>query len=252
MSARPAIHPPARPRRHRRLPARGRLAAVTLAAMVVTGGLVALGELGGAAFGPAASMPPTATSHPPTTRLAGADRYATAAAVSAATFPSGASVAFVATGADYPDALTAAAAAGGRGPVLLAGAGGVPHATLFELERLHPSRVVIVGGAVALPPSTAAVIGAALPGAQVTRVEGADRYATAALLSSATFGAPVPVAYLATGTAFPDALTAAAAAGGRGPVLLVPSHGLSSATSDEPNAERVFPVRFHGPRSMNA
>jgi cell wall-associated NlpC family hydrolase len=169
--------------------------------------------------------------------------------VSAATFPSGAPVAYVATGADYPDALTAAAAAGGRGPVLLAGAGGVPDSTRFELERLHPSRVVIVGGAQSLPASTEGVLRAALPGASVTRVQGADRYATAALLSSATYGPGVPVAYLATGAAFPDAMTAAAAAAGRGPVLLVPGHGLSAPTSAELNRLQPHQVVIVGGRS---
>jgi cell wall-associated NlpC family hydrolase len=205
--------------------------------MALTGALTAVGELGGAAYGPAAAPPttPAPTWHRPTVRIAGADRYATAAAVSAATFPAGAPVAYVATGGDYPDALTAAAAAGGRGPVLLAGAGGVPDSTRLELERLHPSRVVIVGGPRSLPTSTEGVIRAALPGASVVRVQGADRYATAALLSSATYAPGVPIAYVATGTAFPDALTAAAAAARRGPVLLVPSHGLSAPTSAELN-----------------
>ncbi len=171
----------------------------------------------------------------PTARLAGADRYATAASVSAATFPGGAPIAYLATGADYPDALTAAAAAGGHGPVLLAGAGGVPSATLYELERLHPARVVVVGGTLVLPPSTEGAVRSVLPAAAVSRVQGPDRYATAALLSAATFGPPVSIAFLATGEAFPDALTAAAAAGGRGPVLLVSGTGMTAATSDELN-----------------
>ncbi|HYM53052.1 MAG TPA: S8 family serine peptidase, partial [Candidatus Dormibacteraeota bacterium] len=40
------------------------------------------------------------------------------------------------------------------------------------------------------------------------RLAGADRYATAAAVSAASFGAGVPVAYVATGTNFPDALAA--------------------------------------------
>ena len=238
MSAHPATRPSAGPPRHRRAHPAGRAAALALTAMVATVAVAALGELGGAAYGPAAAPPPAPPApswHRPTVRVAGADRYATAAAVSAATFPAGAPIAYVATGADYPDALTAAAAAGGRGPVLLAGAGGVPDTTRFELQRLHPSRVVIVGGPRSLPTSLEGVIRAALPGVSVARVQGADRYATAALLSSATYAPGVPLAYVATGTAFPDALTAAAAAAGRGPVLLIPSHGLSAPTSAELN-----------------
>ncbi|HVM68165.1 MAG TPA: cell wall-binding repeat-containing protein [Acidimicrobiales bacterium] len=164
-------------------------------------------------------------------RLSGPDRYATAAAVSAATFPGGAPVAYLATGADYPDALTAAAAAGGRGPVLLGGAGGLPSVTLAELKRLRPARVVVVGGTTGLPASTEPAVRSALPGAGLTRIAGADRYATAAAVATASFSAPVPVAWVATGGGFADALSAAAAAGGRGPVLLVPRQGIPLATT---------------------
>lgn len=53
-------------------------------------------------------------------RVAGGDRYGTAAAISAATFGPDAGIAYVATGEDLADALTAgAAAAATGGPVLL-------------------------------------------------------------------------------------------------------------------------------------
>ena len=59
----------------------------------------------------------------PGDRLAGADRYATAAAISKATFAPGVGLVYVATGANFPDALAGAAAAGKTGsPVLLVGA----------------------------------------------------------------------------------------------------------------------------------
>jgi cell wall-associated NlpC family hydrolase/putative cell wall-binding protein len=200
--------------------------------MGTTIGVVALGAFAGASYsGPSAAvLAQLASSGPTTARLSGPDRYATAAAVSAATFPAGAPIAYVATGGDYPDALSAAAAAGGRGPVLLGGAGGLPGSTILELERLHPARVVIVGGTVALPTSAEAAVRTVLPGASVSRMQGADRYVTAAVLMDAAFSGPVPVAYVATGQAFPDALTAAAAAAGTGPVLLVPRQGLPVAT----------------------
>src|SRR3972149_1259626 len=48
-------------------------------------------------------------------RLAGRDRYATAAAISAATFAPGVPVVYVATGLDFPDALAGPAGGGGPG-----------------------------------------------------------------------------------------------------------------------------------------
>jgi spore germination protein YaaH len=80
-------------------------------------------------------------------RQSGADRYSTAAAISAATFAPGVPVAYVATGADFPDALAGAAAAGHLGaPLLLVTRDSVPTATALELARLQPGRVVILGG----------------------------------------------------------------------------------------------------------
>jgi hypothetical protein len=86
-------------------------------------------------------------SGPPVTRQSGSDRYSTAAAISAATFAPGVPVAYVATGADFPDALAGAAAAGHLGaPLLLVTRDSVPTATALELARLQPGRVVILGG----------------------------------------------------------------------------------------------------------
>ncbi|MBA3740282.1 MAG: cell wall-binding repeat-containing protein, partial [Chloroflexi bacterium] len=154
-------------------------------------------------------------------RLWGADRYATAAAISQATFAPGVPVAFVATGQDFPDSLAGGpAAARLRAPMLLTLARGLPDATRAELSRLQPARIVILGGTTVVSPTVEAQLAAYTAGG-VTRIAGADRYATAAAVSAAYFPAGVPVAYVATGATFPDALTAGAAAAALGgPVLL--------------------------------
>jgi putative cell wall-binding protein len=156
-------------------------------------------------------------------RVAGADRYATAAAFSAATFAPGAPVAYVAAGDAFPDALAAAPAAGaGGGPVLLVDAFGVPAATATELRRLAPKRVVVVGAAGRRAGIVATVQSLVGPNVAVSTIAGADRYATAALVSAGAFTPGVPVVYVATGQTFPDALAAGAAGARRGgPVLLV-------------------------------
>jgi len=85
------------------------------------------------------------------TRIAGADRYATAAAISKASFAAGVPVAYVATGANFPDALAAgpvAAAAGG--PILLTTPSSLAGATASELSRLKPGSVILLGGTGAL------------------------------------------------------------------------------------------------------
>ena len=80
-------------------------------------------------------------------RQAGANRYATAAAISAGAFSPGVSVAYVALGTNFPDALAAAAAAGHLdGPLLLVTTSTIPIETAAELTRLRPGRIVVVGG----------------------------------------------------------------------------------------------------------
>ena len=63
-------------------------------------------------------------------RIAGADRYSTAATLSRAHFPAGVPVAFVATGRNFPDALAVGPVAGMQGgPVLLTDPNSLPQAT---------------------------------------------------------------------------------------------------------------------------
>ncbi|HET8586679.1 MAG TPA: cell wall-binding repeat-containing protein, partial [Candidatus Limnocylindria bacterium] len=175
-------------------------------------------------------------------RLAGADRYATAAAISAASYEPGVPVAYLATGLDFPDALVAGpAAAKLGGPILLTRPDAVPQAIVDELTRLKPQRIVLVGSAAVVGEAVAATAAKLAP--TVTRLAGRDRYATAAAVSAATFQPGIPVVYLATGLNFPDALGGgAAAARGGGTVLLVSTASIPSSTAAE--LSRLRPARI--------
>lgn len=82
-----------------------------------------------------------------TVRLSGADRYETAAEVSRSAWtPEDASVVYLASGENFPDALSAGASTQGLGPLLLTRPDVLPPATRAELERLAPCLVVVVGG----------------------------------------------------------------------------------------------------------
>lgn len=178
------------------------------------------------------------------TRLAGADRYATAAAISAASYPAGVAAVYVATGADYPDALAAGpAATRAGGPVLLVTGNRIPAATVQELQRLRPARIVVLGGPGVVSDGVLAALQPYAGAGGVNRLAGADRYATAAAVSAATFPTGVPVAYVSTGTAFPDALTGGVAAGREGgPLLLVQPNRLPAVTAGE--LSRLRPGRI--------
>ena len=179
-----------------------------------------------------------------TVRLYGADRYATAAAVSRSAFGSGVPVAYVATGTSYPDALAGGpAAARAGGPMLLTMTNDLPNSTANELARLRPAKIVILGGTSAVSASVANRLARYATSGTVSRLAGADRYATAARVSRASFAPGVPVAYVATGTSFPDALAGGVAAGRQqGPVLLVSPTGVPGSTRNE--LDRLNPARI--------
>ncbi len=192
---------------------------------------------------PAPSPTPTPgpSGPPPVTRLAGASRYETSAAISAASFGSHVAVMYVASGAAFPDALSAASVAGRDGaPLLLVAPTSISPAVQAEITRLHPARIIIVGGTGAISSQVAARLGAIAP---VTRLAGASRYETSAAISAASFGSHVAVMYVASGAAFPDALSAASVAGRDGaPLLLVAPTSISPAVQAE--ITRLHPARI--------
>jgi putative cell wall-binding protein len=168
-------------------------------------------------------------------RQYGDDRYQTASAVSEDAFAPGVPVVYVATGANYPDALAAGAAAGMRGgPVILVERNRLPALATTELERLNPARIVIVGSTGVVSAYVAGLIARYQTGGGVVRLAGPDRYATAAAVSANAFPASVNRVYVASGQAFPDALAAVPHAARAGaPVLLVRPDSIPAAIDTE-------------------
>lgn len=120
-----------------------------------------------------------------TQRLAGDDRFSTAAMVARAAFPSGSDVAVLVSGVDSADSLAASGLSGAladvagvsAGPVLLSQRDHVPEATWSALDRLGVEKVVLVGGKAAIADTVEADLAARY---QVVRVAGSDRFGTAA------------------------------------------------------------------------
>lgn len=183
-------------------------------------GVAALVAVGAAAAAVGVAGPAGAAA----ARLSGADRYATSAVV-AGQFSS-ASVVWVATGQDFPDALAAAPAAAAQGgPLLLTAPGALSAPVKSQLARLRPQRVVIAGGTGAVSAAVATQLKAYAP--QVMRIAGNDRYDTSRRIADYAFGS-TSTAYVVTGATYVDALSAgAAAASAKGPLLLV--NGAASA-----------------------
>jgi putative cell wall-binding protein len=163
-------------------------------------------------------------------RVAGYNRYDTTIQISRAHFATGtADTVVVATGENFPDALSAAALAGSySAPLLLTSTDTLWSGIPGEISRLGATRAIIVGG----PPAVSAGVELQLdrlPGVSVTRFQGADRYATSAAIAAEVKRHELELgnafaneAFLARGDAFPDALAASPLAFARRiPILLV-------------------------------
>ncbi|HWT33832.1 MAG TPA: cell wall-binding repeat-containing protein [Microbacterium sp.] len=158
----------------------------------------------------------------PTARLSGTNAYQRANAASRAAHSGTVSTVYLVGGTAQQDSLSVAALAAARGAgFLLVPASSLPPSIAAELKRLAPTSVVLVGTTATLDSGTATRVKAVLPKATVSRITGADRFARS-LSVAARFGS-APTVYLATGWAYPDAISGAAVAGGRkAPLIVVP------------------------------
>lgn len=191
-------------------------------------------------------------------RVAGDDRYATAAALIAEGDPAPVGLPYsgplyLVSGADWPDGLSVAPLATQTwGAVLLTGPGpGLPAATRAGVDAAVAAgrEVVTVGGPAARswPRATRTIVGT-------------DRYDTSRLVSdrlvvAGQTGTARRVVF-ASGTSWPDALVGATVAGQRsplddtqGPLLLTPPDGLREATRAALrtlDTDRVYEVHLSG------
>jgi len=144
-----------------------------------------------------------------TERIAGVDRYDTAAKVAVRAYPQADTV-FLASGQNYPDALSAGPAASyAKAPVLLTDPTTLPARTATALAALGAKNVVVIGGEAAV----SAVVLAELEGKgyAVRRVAGDNRYSTAVEVAKAFFPGP-KMGYVAPGDSFTAALAASSPA----------------------------------------
>lgn len=168
-------------------------------------------------------------------RIAGADRYGTAAALAADGWPDGAETVILATGENWPDALASAPLSKVRdAPLLLTRTGSLPAETGSAIARLSPERIIVLGGKDAVAPAVASAAArrAGISEEKIHRIEGNDRYETAARIATEVNVPDDGRVCVVTGTSPADAVSISPYAGANGiPILLTGPKDMGTATA---------------------
>ncbi len=192
--------------------------------------------------------PRPVSSSAPIDRVAGTDRFATAACASTAEHPDGAEHVVLARGdaaGGLADALAGAVLADAvGGPVLLTAPRTLPTVTADEISRLGTERVTVLGGTGAVSADVAREVEEL--GVEVDRVAGTDRFATAAAIAERADAGPT--AFVVNGLRPADSLVAAAPAARAGAkLLLVTAQGVPPTTAAAlDGVDEVVVVGGHG------
>lgn len=188
----------------------------------------------------ATALPASATHEVTPARVAGEDRYETAAEVARLQFPQGTSTAVIATGEEFADALGGTSLSGAAdAPVLLVTHDSVPEATATVLDELGVTNIYLLGGTAAISQEVEDELA---EGRDVARLAGETRYGTAAAVAAEVdrledeLGriAGLTTAFVASGETFPDALAAGSLATTHSdtyPILLVGSETYPAETA---------------------
>ncbi|WP_336250430.1 cell wall-binding repeat-containing protein, partial [Stomatohabitans albus] len=181
------------------------------------------------------SKPTTApTTMHTVTRVAGPDRVATSLALAAQTHPDHADTVVITQSSRWADTLVAGPlAAAHNAPIVLSGMDAISQPVLERIRSLAPKRVFLVGGEQVLSRHVVDQLRALNADLDITRLGGATRYDTSALVA-ATFPTTSPIV-VATGDKPADALTGGVFAARKGGLtLLIPEQGaVPAAISDQ-------------------
>ncbi|OUM88661.1 MAG: hypothetical protein BAA01_03250 [Bacillus thermozeamaize] len=182
-------------------------------------------------------------------RIAGADRFETAAKIAEAKYPSGSNTVIVARSDDFADGLAASVLAGAlNAPVLLTKSNDLPQATADVIKKLGAKKVIVLGSEKAISKNVEDALKNAA--GEVERIGGADRVETAVKIAQKAKSS-AEVAFIVNGWTYADAMTAGAAAFAKGyPVLAVKANELPAAVKDALKALNVKQVVIVGGESV--
>jgi beta-lactamase superfamily II metal-dependent hydrolase/putative cell wall-binding protein len=188
---------------------------------------------------------PSLVSEGEVVRVEGANRFAPGASAAARLWPDGAPTVVLATGLGYPDALAGGpVAAVHDAPLLMATRDELPSVVRRELERLAPSRVILLGGTAALSTRLEDEVSGLPSRPRVDRIAGSQRFETAERAASAAGRTGEGDVVVATGQDYPDALAAGALTAGAAAVPLTLATRDQLMTSLQPQ-ERAHLIGGH-------
>ena len=187
-------------------------------------GFTIYGEKGSAAEKYATDNGFTFVAFPAPLRLAGDNRYATAAEIAKAAYPSGAKTVVLASGMTYADALAGVPLASNlNAPILLATNKSLPRETTNALEKLGTKKVIILGGYGAISKQVEKTLNN--QGITTERYEGKSRFGTATAIAEKLSEKPTSVFFVYYND-FPDALSASTAAAlKKAPIIYLTTKG---------------------------
>ncbi|TDL31742.1 cell wall-binding repeat-containing protein [Jeotgalibacillus sp. S-D1] len=143
---------------------------------------------------------------PSTYRVTGEDRYETSANLAYEGWEKS-KVAVIATGRDFPDALSATPLAYKYdAPLLLTNTNSVPESLQYAIEDLGVTQVYLIGGTAVISADVEKQL-KALGVKKITRISGSDRYQTSVKIAEAV--GPSEGIFVAAGQSFADALSIA-------------------------------------------
>ncbi len=152
---------------------------------------------------------------------------------------------FIASGTNFPDAIAGSPLIGAnQGALLLVSKFSIPAETRNALRLLRPTQIIVLGGTGAVSTSVQSRLGEYTSGS-VTRISGADRYATAVAISE-RYDSEGTV-FIVSGTNYPDALALGPLARAlRGAILLVERDTIPDAVRQELQRLRPHSIRIVG------
>ncbi len=173
-------------------------------------------------------------------RIAGANRYETAALIAKEVAPNGAEKAVVVSGRNFPDALSVASHAAKQGlPILLTNTNVLPESTESALNELGVTSTIVIGGSLVVTDTVMAT----LPNPE--RVSGTSRYDTNVEVAK-KFGVTNKHMYVATGIDFADALTGAVLAAKNDSAILLVGNNVPGVVSQFMTSQGVERVTIFG------